>query len=307
MAVNGYTFILSNRVLPVTPSSYNIRMKSDNKVITLLDGSEYTVVKKPCLRVIENLKFEVPYGWDNTKEGEYYYTKPETSGGKFSVYTPGEWYEFLCSVMKQRAKVNFAIYRWKYGDFYEKSVDAAKRWQSQYNFKQYADNPDNYNSGVNKNENYIVTVESVSMTENADNGRCAEFTVTLREHINIKTGTAVYQKNGSVKVLKAKIIPKKKKKKYIKATKSWYTSTANCFSNINGIDELMQVKGYKDMIKKLIKANTKLRTVRGVKGRYYYDKKNKKNTNIYVCKKAISINNKIPKKLRGRSLYNPFT
>lgn len=49
----AYTFYLGRTALPVAPSSFKVNSKSRNKVVSLIDGSEISLLTAPGLSVIE--------------------------------------------------------------------------------------------------------------------------------------------------------------------------------------------------------------------------------------------------------------
>lgn len=55
----GYDFYIDNLLLPITPKKINTKIKNKNKVVTLLNGEELNLLKKPGLTEF-NFEFRVP-------------------------------------------------------------------------------------------------------------------------------------------------------------------------------------------------------------------------------------------------------
>lgn len=55
----GYDFYIDNLLLPITPKKINAKIKNKNKVVTLLNGEELNLLKKPGLTEFD-FEFRVP-------------------------------------------------------------------------------------------------------------------------------------------------------------------------------------------------------------------------------------------------------
>lgn len=55
----GYDFYIDDLLLPITPAKINTKIKNKNKVVTLLNGEELNLLKKPGLTEF-NFEFRVP-------------------------------------------------------------------------------------------------------------------------------------------------------------------------------------------------------------------------------------------------------
>lgn len=55
----GYDFYIDNLLLPITPKKINTKIKNKNKVVTLLNGEELNLLKKPGLTEFD-FEFRVP-------------------------------------------------------------------------------------------------------------------------------------------------------------------------------------------------------------------------------------------------------
>lgn len=55
----GYDFYIDDLLLPITPKKINTKIKNKNKVITLLNGEELNLLKKPGLTEF-NFEFRIP-------------------------------------------------------------------------------------------------------------------------------------------------------------------------------------------------------------------------------------------------------
>ena len=55
----GYDFYIDDLLLPITPKKINTKIKNKNKIITLLNGEELNLLKKPGLTEF-NFEFRIP-------------------------------------------------------------------------------------------------------------------------------------------------------------------------------------------------------------------------------------------------------
>ncbi|MET3616589.1 hypothetical protein ABID14_000209 [Peptoniphilus olsenii] len=55
----GYDFYIDDLLLPITPAKINTKIKNKNKIVTLLNGEELNLLKKPGLTEF-NFEFRVP-------------------------------------------------------------------------------------------------------------------------------------------------------------------------------------------------------------------------------------------------------
>lgn len=59
MNKKGYDFYIDDLLLPITPAKINTKIKNKNKIVTLLNGEELNLLKKPGLTEF-NFEFRVP-------------------------------------------------------------------------------------------------------------------------------------------------------------------------------------------------------------------------------------------------------